>query len=84
MPTTLITINVSVSMHAIVDLQCHFLDVCFGWSGSIQDSELLKNSYFDRCVLYDKVMLPGPPFLSEEGTLVREFLLTNVGYLLYD
>lgn len=76
--------NVLVSMQAIVDLQCRFLDVCFGWPGSIQDSQLLKISYFYRFVVYDKVKLAGPPFLSEEGTLEREFLLVDVDYPLYD
>lgn len=40
--------NVSVSMQAIVDSQCRFLDVCCGLPGSIQDSRLLRNSHFYR------------------------------------
>lgn len=32
--------NVSVFVQAIVASQCCFLDVCAGWPGSIQDSQL--------------------------------------------
>lgn len=75
--------NVFVSMQAIVDSNCCFLDVCYGWPGSIQDSRLMRNSGFYSGVVYTKEKLVGPVHTCTNGQQLREYLLANAGYPLY-
>jgi hypothetical protein len=76
--------NISVSLQAIVDLNLKFLDVTCGWPGSMQDSRLLRNSGFYGDMVYKKSKLHGPTYRCADGSAMREFLLADAGYPLYD
>lgn len=40
--------NYSMTLQAIVDSNMHFMDVCVGWPGSVNDACILRNSSFYR------------------------------------
>lgn len=76
--------NISVSMQAIVDANGHFLDICGGWPGSVQDSRLMRNSKFYHDVIFNRTRLAGRSHVCLDGTPLREYLLVDAGYPLYD
>jgi hypothetical protein len=76
--------NVSVSMQAIVDLKLRFLDVSCGWPGSVQDTRLMRNSGFYKDVVYRRSKLYGQTYICSDGSAMREYLLGDAGYPLYD
>jgi hypothetical protein len=67
-----------------VDLNLKFLDISCGWPGSVQDSRLLRNSGFYGDVLYRKSNLHGPTYICRDGSAIREYILGDAGYPLYD
>lgn len=76
--------NISMSMQAIVDATDRFIDVNVGWPGSVQDSRLLRNTSFYNHVLFHKDRMAGRTHVCLDGTPLREYLLADAGYPLYD
>ncbi|CAM6096199.1 unnamed protein product [Calypogeia fissa] len=76
--------HVSISMQAIVGHDQRFLDVVVGWPGSIQEYQLLQNTNFFRNVVVTKERLHGVPCITQDGSSLREYVLGDGGYPLYD
>ena len=62
----------------------HFLDVSCGFPNSMQDSMVIRNSGFYSDVVYSKSKLYHPMFIYDDDILLREYIIANAGYPLYN
>lgn len=74
------THKISVSMQAICDHNLRFLDVFCGLPGSIQDTRLMRMSRFYYQVTEFRTRLSGPLFRCNDGRMLQEYIIGDVGY----
>lgn len=71
--------NYSMVLQAIVDMDMRFRDILTGWPGSMNDSQLLRNSGFFR-LCENGQRLHGPFRRLSQGREIREFIVGDLGY----
>ncbi|XP_058089349.1 protein ALP1-like, partial [Magnolia sinica] len=71
--------NHSMLLQAIVDPDMRFRDVVTGWPGSMNDSDVLRNSGFFKLCENGK-RLNGKKLKLSEGSEVREYIIGDVGF----
>jgi hypothetical protein len=76
--------NISVLLQAIVDLKLRYPDISCGWPGSLQVTRVLQKSGFYKHVIYNKIRFCGPTYICRDGRDIREYVIADAGYPLYD